>query len=53
MGQKKALSPNARNIFLTKLPSGRSISNITSVYTFSQPKNSFGKKLYFGYEDDL
>lgn len=51
--KKKATAPDARNLFLSKLPSWRRIAQITAVYAKSQPTNSFWKVLYFWYVDDL
>ncbi len=52
-GRKKSSSPNARNLFISKLPNWRIIKEVTYVFARSQPTNSFGKVLYFGYRDDL
>ncbi len=51
--QKKALLPTARNLFLSKLPNGRRINQINSVFAYSQPKTSDWKELFFWYVDDL
>lgn len=51
MWTRKKWLPSAKNLYITQMEVWTYFQSIDYLYAFSQPNKSFGKLLYFGYED--